>query len=63
MLLRLALLHGLGDDLFVSGFLNFESFMYWDKDCFGGGIYPKMPFELNYTSNMSYCNFLDLGIN
>jgi hypothetical protein len=37
--------------------------MYWDKDCFGGGIYPKMPFELNYTSNMSYCNFLDLAIN
>jgi len=63
VLLRLALLHGLGDDLFVSGFLNFESFMYWDKDCFGGGIYPKMPFELNYTSNMSYCNFLDLAIN
>ncbi len=46
---------------FVLDFPGFKSFMYLDKDSFGGGVYPRTPWELDCTSNGLSCNFLDLA--
>jgi hypothetical protein len=54
---RLSLVCRFVDDLFIPNFPEFESFMYLDKDSFGGGIYPKMSCDLNCTSNGFSCNF------
>jgi hypothetical protein len=55
---RVSLVHRFMDDLFVSDFPDFESFMYLDQDSFGGSIYPKTSCELNCISKGFFCNLL-----
>ncbi len=63
LLQRLSLVHRYVDDLFVPDILDFESFMYLDKDSFGDNIYPKTSCGLNCTFKGFSCNFLDLAVN
>jgi len=51
------------DDLFVPDFPDFENFMYFNQDSFGGDIYPKPSCKLNCTSKGFSYNFLDLTVN
>jgi hypothetical protein len=43
-------------------FWGFESFMYLEKDAFGGGICPKTSCELHCSSKRFSCSFLDLVV-
>jgi hypothetical protein len=48
---------------FVLDFLDYKSFMYLDKDSFGGGIEPKTSCDLYCTSDCFSCAIVDLAIN
>jgi hypothetical protein len=48
---------------FFPDFPDFQSFIYLDKDSFGGGIYPETSWDLNCTSKGFSCIFLDLTVN
>jgi hypothetical protein len=51
-------------DLWMIFFVpDFQSFIYLDKDSFGGGIYPETSWDLNCASKGFSCNFLDLAVN
>lgn len=50
------------DDLFCPRLSKLQEFYVPGQDSFGGGVYPKTPWELDCTSNGLSCNFLDLAI-